>query len=82
MLYKRKQIYWIECLIGGKKVKTNTGFKDKSRALKFYFDLMEKVFLELNPNSTINLEDVISFLKSHPEAVSLNSDIAQKDWRS
>ena len=46
------------------------------------FALMEKVFLELDPNSTINLEDVISFLKSHPEAVSLNSDIAQKDWRA
>lgn len=46
MLYKRKQIYWIECLIGGKKVKTSTGFKDKSRALKFYFDLMERDMIQ------------------------------------
>jgi len=42
MLFKRKQIYWVEGFIGGKKIKTSTGFKDKTRALKFYFDLMEK----------------------------------------
>lgn len=45
------------------------------------FALMERIFSELNPKPTINLEDVITFLRSHPEAVSLNSDIAQKDWR-
>jgi len=42
MLYKRKQIYWIDGFIGGKRVKSCTGFKDKSRALKLYYDLMEK----------------------------------------
>jgi len=42
MLFKRKQIYWVDGFIGDKKVKANTGFKDKSKALKFYFDLMEK----------------------------------------
>ena len=42
MLYKRKQIYWIDGYIGRKKIKTCTGFKDKSRALKYYFDLMKK----------------------------------------
>jgi hypothetical protein len=42
MIYKRKQIYWIDELIGGKRIKTCTGFKDKSRALRFYYDLMQK----------------------------------------
>jgi hypothetical protein len=42
MLYKKKQIYWIDGFIGAKRIKICTGFKDKSRALKFYFDLVEK----------------------------------------
>ena len=42
MIYKRKQIYWVDGVIGGKRVKTCTGFKDKSRAMKFYYDLMKK----------------------------------------
>jgi spore coat polysaccharide biosynthesis protein SpsF len=46
------------------------------------FALMDKLFSELNPHSTINLEDVITFLKTHPEAVSLNSEVVQKNWRT
>jgi len=42
MLYKRKQIYWIDGFIGEKRFKTCTGFKDKSRALKLYFELLKK----------------------------------------
>ncbi len=45
------------------------------------FSLMEKIFSELNPHSTINLEDAITFLETHPEAVSLNSEVVQKNWR-
>jgi len=29
MLYKRKQIYWIDGYIGGNRIKMCTGFKDK-----------------------------------------------------
>jgi len=46
------------------------------------FALMEKIFSELNPHSTIDLEDVITFLETHPEAVSLNSEVVQKNWRT
>ena len=46
------------------------------------FALMEKIFSELNPHSTIDLENVITFLETHPEAVSLNSEIVQKNWRT
>ncbi|MFT4578681.1 MAG: spore coat polysaccharide biosynthesis protein SpsF [Nitrospinales bacterium] len=46
------------------------------------FALMEKIFSEFNPHSTIDLEDVITFLETHPEAVSLNSEVVQKNWRT
>ena len=46
------------------------------------FALMEAIFSELNPHSIIDLEDVITFLETHPEAVSLNSEILQKNWRT
>ena len=46
------------------------------------FALMEAIFSELNPRSIIDLEDVITFLETHPEAVSLNSEIVQKNWRT
>ena len=46
------------------------------------FALMEAIFSELNPHSTIDLENVITFLETHPEAVSLNSEIVQKNWRT
>ena len=46
------------------------------------FALMEKIFSELNPHSAIDLEDVITFLETHPEAVSLNSEVVQKNWRT
>jgi len=46
MLYKRKQIYWIDGYIGGNRIKMCTGFKEKVRAQKFYFNLMEKSMIE------------------------------------
>ena len=46
------------------------------------FALMEAIFSELNPHSVIALEDVITFLETHPEAVSLNSEVVQKNWRT
>jgi spore coat polysaccharide biosynthesis protein SpsF len=46
------------------------------------FALMDKVFSELNPHSSIDLKDVITFLETHPEAVSLNSEVVQKNWRT
>ena len=46
------------------------------------FALMEKVFSELNPHSSIDLKDVITYLETHPEAVSLNSEVVQKNWRT
>ena len=46
------------------------------------FSLMEKIFSELNPHPTIDLEDVLTFLETHPEVVSLNSEVVQKNWRT
>ncbi|MBT5470844.1 MAG: glycosyltransferase family protein [Nitrospina sp.] len=49
------------------------------------FALMEKIFSHFNlssSSSSIDLEAVIKFLKSHPEIASLNSNIEQKDWRT
>jgi hypothetical protein len=53
MLYKRKQIYWIDGFIGGQRIKTCTGFNDKGRALKFYFNLMEKEMIQNRLSSKI-----------------------------
>ena len=40
MLYKRKQVYWIDGYVGDKRIKMCTGCKDKEKAKKFYFNLM------------------------------------------
>ena len=40
MLYKRKQVYWIDGYVGDKRIKMCTGCKDKEKAQKFYFNLM------------------------------------------
>ena len=45
MLYKRKQVYWIDTYIGGKRIKMCTEFKDKSRAQEFYLWLMKKTMI-------------------------------------
>ncbi len=47
------------------------------------FALMEEIFSHFNLSSpsSLDLEAVIKFLKSHPEVASLNSNIDQKDWR-
>ena len=41
MFYKRKQICWIDRYISGNRIKMCTGFKDKVRAQKLFFDLIE-----------------------------------------
>jgi spore coat polysaccharide biosynthesis protein SpsF len=46
------------------------------------FSLMEKIFSKINPHSTIDLKAIITFLETHPEAVSLNSEVVQKNWRT
>lgn len=46
------------------------------------FALMEKVFSQHNPPSSLDLEAVIRFLESHPEVASLNSKIEQNNWRT
>jgi len=46
------------------------------------FALMEKIFSQHNPSSSLDLEAVIRFLKSHPEIASLNSKIEQNNWRT
>ena len=40
MLYKRKQVYWIDGYVGDKRIKMCTGCKDKEKAQNFYFNLM------------------------------------------
>ena len=47
------------------------------------FQIMDELFNNLShsPESPLNLETVIEYLISHPEAVALNIDIPQKKWR-
>lgn len=46
MLYKRKQIYWIDSYIGGKRLKICTGIKNKARAQKFLFNLIKESMIK------------------------------------
>jgi spore coat polysaccharide biosynthesis protein SpsF len=47
------------------------------------FQIMDELFNNLShsPESPLNLETVIEYLISHPEAVALNIGIPQKNWR-
>ena len=42
MFYKRKQIYWIDGYVGDNRIKMCTGFKDKEKIQKFFFQLNQK----------------------------------------
>jgi len=45
------------------------------------FALMEKLF-SIFHSSSIDLETVMTFLETHPEVVVLNTNVAQKNWRT
>tara|TARA_B100000686_G_C16731597_1_gene940999 strand:+ start:924 stop:1112 length:189 start_codon:yes stop_codon:yes gene_type:complete len=46
MLYKKKQVYWIDSYIGGKRLKICTEIKDKARAQKFLFNLIKESMIK------------------------------------
>ena len=46
MLYKRKQVYWVDSYIGGKRVKICTEMKDKAKAQKFLLNLIEESMIK------------------------------------
>lgn len=46
MLYKRKQVYWIDSYIGGKRLKICTEIKNKARAQKFLLNLIKESMIK------------------------------------
>tara|TARA_B110000438_G_scaffold37036_1_gene36840 strand:+ start:341 stop:526 length:186 start_codon:yes stop_codon:yes gene_type:complete len=52
MLYKRKQVYWIDGYVGDKRIKMCTGCKDKEKAQKFYFNLMGESMIKNRLSTT------------------------------
>ena len=52
MLYKRKQVYWIDGYVGDKRIKMCTGFKDKKKAQEFYFNLMGESMIKNRLSTT------------------------------
>ena len=53
MLFKRKQVYWIDGYLNGKRIKTSTGFKDKQRAQKFYLNLIKETMIKNRLRTTL-----------------------------
>ena len=53
MLYKRKQVYWIDCYVGDNRIKMCTGFKDKKKAQKLFLNLMEKAMIKNRLSTTL-----------------------------
>ena len=52
MLYKRKQVYWIDGYVGDKRIKVCTGFKEKEKAQNFYFNLMGESMIKNRLSTT------------------------------
>ena len=52
MLYKRKQVYWIDGYVGDKRIKMCTGCKDKEKAQNFYFNLMGESMIKNRLSTT------------------------------
>ena len=52
MLYKRKQVYWIDGYVGDKRIKMCTVCKDKEKAKKFYFNLMGESMIKNRLSTT------------------------------
>ena len=46
MLFKRKQVYWIDSYIGGKRFKICTEIKDKAKAQNFLFNLIKESMIK------------------------------------
>ena len=44
---------------------------------------MEELFKNIphSPDSPLNLQSAIEYLNAHPETVTLNADVPQKNWR-
>jgi hypothetical protein len=53
MLYKRKQIYWIDGYIDGKRIKMCTELKDKVRAQELYLSLFQKTMITNRLGTTL-----------------------------
>ena len=46
MLYKKKQVYWIDSYICGKRIKICTELKNKARAHKFLLNLIKESIIK------------------------------------
>ena len=46
MLFKRKQVYWVDEYLDGKRIKICTGFKEKQRAQEFYLNLVKETMIK------------------------------------
>jgi hypothetical protein len=53
MLYKRKQVYWIDGYIDGKRIKMCTELKDKARAQQLYLSLFQKTMITNRLGTTL-----------------------------
>ena len=53
MLFKRKQVYWVDGYIDGKRIIICTGFKDKQRAQKFYLNLVKETMIKSRLRTTL-----------------------------
>ena len=59
MLFKRKQVYWIDAYLDEKKIKICTGFKNKQRAQEFYLSLVKETMIKNRLRLTIPLTSKI-----------------------
>ena len=53
MLFKRKQVYWVDGYIDEKRIIICTGFKDKQRAQEFYLNLVKETMIRNRLNTTL-----------------------------
>ena len=53
MLFKRKQVYWVDGYLNGEKIKMCTGFKDKQRAQEFYLNLVKETMIKNRLSMTL-----------------------------
>ena len=53
MLFKRKQVYWVDGYIDGKRIIICTGFNDKQRAQKFYLNLVKETMIKSRLRTTL-----------------------------
>ena len=53
MLFKRKQVYWVDGYIDETRIIICTGFKDKQRAQKFYLNLVKETMIKSRLRTTL-----------------------------